>query len=90
MDHRSGAEEEAGLEERVGENVEEARGERPDADAEKHEAELADGRVSQTFLMFVLHQPDRRREERGGDADQATVAIRERREKEHAGKAQTR
>ena len=47
MDDAAGAEEEAGLEERVGEDVEEAGREGADADAEHHEAELAHGGVGE-------------------------------------------
>ena len=64
VDDRAGAEEEAGLEEGVREDVEEAGRERADADAEEHEAELAHGGVGEHLLDVVLDERDRRREER--------------------------
>jgi hypothetical protein len=65
----AGAEEEAGLEEGVREDVEEAVGERARPDAEEHVAELADGRVGQHLLQIVLHEPDGGGEERRQRAD---------------------
>jgi hypothetical protein len=64
VDHAAGAEEEAGLEERVREHVEEARAERADADADEHEAELAHRGVGEHLLQVVLDERDRGREER--------------------------
>ena len=71
VDDRARAEEEAGLEEGVREDVEEARRERADADAEEHEAELAHRGVGEHLLDVVLDERDRRREERRRRADDA-------------------
>ena len=56
VDDAAGAEEEAGLEEGVREDVEEAGRERADADAEEHEAELAHGGVGEHLLDVVLDE----------------------------------
>jgi hypothetical protein len=50
----AGAEKHAGLEEGVGEDVEEARGEGPHAAADKHEAELRHGGVREHLLQLGL------------------------------------
>ena len=67
--HRAGAEEQARLEERVREHVEEAGRERAAADGREHEAELAHRGVRQHLLDVVLHAADRRGEQRGQRAD---------------------
>jgi hypothetical protein len=69
VNHRAGSEEEQRLEERVGEDVEDARGKCSDAERQEHVAELRDRRVRQHALDVVLHQGDRRRENRGQRAD---------------------
>ena len=69
VDDRAGAEEEAGLEERVREDVEHAADECADAAGEEHVAELRDRRVREDLLDVVLRQADRRREERREAAD---------------------
>src|SRR2546428_525889 len=50
VDHRAGTEEETGLEEGVGHDMENRRGERADARGQEHESELRDRRVGQHFL----------------------------------------
>ena len=69
VDHRAGAEEEQGLEERVREQVEDRDPVRADAERQEHVAELADRRVRQHALDVVLHQRDGGGEDRGERAD---------------------
>ena len=64
QDHATAAQEERGLEEGVGEDVEHARGESPGAHAHEHEAQLADGRIGQHLLDVVLRESHRRRHQR--------------------------
>ena len=68
-DDRAGAEEEAGLEERVREDVEHPDAERPDPAGQEHVAELRDGGVGEDLLDVVLGEADRRGEDRGPGAD---------------------
>jgi hypothetical protein len=82
VDDAACAEEEAGLEERVREDVEEARREGADAHAQEHEAELADGAVGEHLLDVVLDERDGRREECGGRADAGDDHHHERRHDE--------
>src|SRR5574340_577001 len=63
--HGAGAEEEAGLEEGVRHEVEDARPPGADPDADEHEAELRDGRVGEDLLDVRLNEGDERREDRG-------------------------
>ena len=85
---RARAEEQAGLEERVREEVEQ-RG-RPGADAERHDhvAELADGRVREHLLDVVLDEREPGAAEHGDAADdgeQVDVAVADRQAvEEHA------
>ena len=79
--HRAGAEEQAGLEERVRDQVEDAGGEVAGADADEHEAELADRRVGQHLLDVVLREADDRREQRGERADDRDDRHRRRRQR---------
>ncbi len=69
VNHRAGSEEEQRLEERVREDVEDAGGKRANAERQEHVAELRNRRVRQHALDVVLHQRDRRREDRGQCAD---------------------
>ena len=69
MDDGARAEEQAGLEERVGHQVEDAGGVRAHADRREHVAELADGRVGEHLLDVVLRDADSRGEQRGQRAD---------------------
>ena len=54
--HRAGAEEQAGLEERMREEVEDAGGPCADAEGHHHVAELAHGGVGEHLLDVVLHE----------------------------------
>ena len=47
----------------------------PDADAEEHEAELADGGVREHLLDVVLHERDRRGEQRRGAPTMAITIM---------------
>ena len=58
MHHDAGAEEQQRLEERVRHEVEHARHRREHADADEHEAELADGRIGEDLLQIELPQRD--------------------------------
>ena len=78
VDHRSRAEEEQGLEEGVGEEVEDAGGVGADAEAHEHVAELRAGRVGDHPLDVVLDEADRRREEGGDAADDDDGDLRRR------------
>ena len=69
VDHAAGAEEEAGLEEGVRDEVEDRRAVGADAEREEHEAELRDRRIGQHLLDVGLGEGDGGGEERGGDAD---------------------
>ena len=82
-DHRAGAEEQHRLEEGVGEEVEHRH--RIGADPRRHEhvAELRAGRIGDHPLDVVLHQPDRRREERRRRADEGDEGQRMRRPLQH-------
>ncbi len=75
MDDRARAEEEAGLEERMRHQVEDARGIGADADRREHVAELADGRVRENLLDVVLRDADGRGEERRQHPIVATNSI---------------
>ena len=65
MHDRAGTEEKAGLEEGVGEQMEDAAREVAGTDAHEHETELTDGGVGEDLLEVVLAQGDHGREERG-------------------------
>jgi len=65
VDHAPRAEEEERLEKRVGEDVEDPRGEGPDPDPEEHVAELAHRGVREHLLDVELREPDGRRQQRG-------------------------
>ena len=69
VDHRAGSEEEQRLEEGVREDVEDAGGKRADAERQEHVAQLRNRGVRQHALDVVLHQADRRGEDRGQRAD---------------------
>ena len=70
VNHRARSEEEAGFEEGVRDEVEDAGGEGADADTDEHETELRDGGVGQDFLDVPLPDADGRSEERGERADE--------------------
>ena len=78
VDDRARAEEEAGLEEGVRHQVEDAGPVGADAHADEHEAELAHRAVGEHLLDVVLEEADRRGEERGGGADAGDDAARRR------------
>ena len=59
VDDRAGREEEQGLEEGVGDQMEDGGGVGCDSAAEEHVAELRDGRVGEDALDVVLHDSDR-------------------------------
>ena len=65
VDDAARAEEQAGLEEGVRDQVEDAGRVGADAHGEEHEAELADGGVREHLLDVVLREADGRGEERG-------------------------
>ena len=67
--HRAGAEEEVGLEERVGEEVEDRRDPRADAERHDHVAELADRRVGEDLLDVVLDERERGTDDHRDPAD---------------------
>jgi hypothetical protein len=67
--HRARPEEQAALEEGVGDEVEHAGPPGAGADADEHEAELAHGGVGEHLLDVGLDEGDERREERGERAD---------------------
>ena len=69
VDHRAGAEEEAGFEERVRHDVEDRDGESADPGGEEHITELGNGRVGEDLLDVVLHQGDGGSENGGYAAD---------------------
>ncbi len=83
VDHRAGAEEQQGLEEGVGEEMEDARRIDPCPERDEHVAELRAGRVGDDALDVVLDQPDRRRKEGGDRADREDESHRDRRGIEH-------
>jgi len=64
VNHAACCKEEKRLEERMGHQVENARGECANAAREKHVAQLADRRVRENFLNIRLHQADGRRKKR--------------------------
>jgi hypothetical protein len=80
VDHRARAEEEAGLEEGVGEDVEDAGDVGADPGGEEHVAELGDRRVGEHLLDVVLGEADGGREHRRDAADH--------RHRQHRGGAQ--
>ena len=69
VNHRARAEEQAGLEERVRVEMEDAGAERADAHRQEHVAELRHRRIREHALDVVLHQADGAGEERRGRAD---------------------
>ncbi len=69
MDHRAGAEEQQGLEEGMGEQVEDRGRIGRDAQREEHVAELRAGRIGDHALDVVLRQADGGGEEGGRGAD---------------------
>ena len=72
VDHRAGAQEQQGLEEGVGEQVEHRRLIGADPGREEHVTQLRTGRIGDDPLDIVLHQTDRRGEQgcdRAGDGD---------------------
>ena len=79
VNHAAGREEQQALEECVGHQVKDARGVGPDAQAEKHVAELRDGGVGEDFFDVGLHQADGRGVERGDGSDERDDEHRERR-----------
>jgi hypothetical protein len=81
VDHRSRTEEEAGLEERMGQDMEDGGHEGADTGAEEHIAELGHGGVSQHLLDVVLHQTDGGGKDRGQSAND--------RHHQHGGRAET-
>ena len=68
MDDAAGAEEQQCLEEGVGHEVENRRGEGAHAAGEEHVTELADGGISEHPLDVVLNQPNRSRPDGRGRA----------------------
>ena len=75
VNHSARAKEQQRFEERVRHQVEDARRERAHSDAQEHVAELRDGGVGEHFLDVHLRQADSGGEERGGQADHATVSM---------------
>ena len=76
--HRAGAEEQAALEEGVGEDVEHGRQPGAGAEAEHHVAELADRRVGEHLLDVVLDERQQRRDDdrdRSDDDDDVGVEV---------------
>ena len=69
VNHRARAEEQAGLEERVRVEMEDAGAERADAHRQEHVAELRHRRIREHALDVVLHQADRAGKERRRRAD---------------------
>ncbi len=69
VDHRAGAEEEQGLEEGVGEEVEHRRAIGADSGGEEHVAQLRAGRIGDHPLDVVLNRPDGGGEDGGRSAD---------------------
>ena len=73
MDHRPGGEEQQGLEERVGEQMEEAGGVALRAEPERrhHVGELRDRRVGEHAFDVVLDEREERRDQHGDRADRS-------------------
>ena len=74
VDDGAGGEEEKGLEEGVGEEMEDGGGVGGDPAGEEHVAELGDGGVGEDALDVVLHDADDGGEEGGGRADESDDA----------------
>ena len=87
VDHRTGPEEEKGLEEGVRHQVEDSRRVRADPDRQEHVAELGDRAVGEHLLDVVLLECDRRCEERGARPDGGHDGLGERREGEENARA---
>ena len=79
VNHRTRAEEQAGLEERVRVEVEHAGAEGAHAHRQEHVAELRHRGVGEHALDVVLHEPDSAGQERGGRAHGGNHAERDRR-----------
>ena len=75
----AGAQEQKGLEERMGDQVKEPGRPAADPQAEHHESELADRRISKHFLVVGLHHRDRRRDEQRDPAGVRDVQAARRR-----------
>ena len=80
MDDRARAEEQQRLEEGVREQVEDAEAVAADAERDEHVAKLRTGRIGDDALDVVLHEADRRGEERRRRADHRHDGERRRRE----------
>ena len=79
-DHRARAEEQEGLEEGMGEQMEHSDRVGADAHGDEHVAELRAGRIGDDALDVVLYQADSRGEQGGRGADDDHKGLRDRRE----------